>query len=811
MKLTFTPLLMVNLTKQSPSILSLAALLATLFIFLLPRSASCQSSSKRIVLSGFVMDSLSRESLPGASITIEGTTRGAITNNYGFYSLPLDSGHYTIEFSYVGYTTCQLELTLRSDTAIDALLASHVDIKAVTISAHQNHQSSRSARMGTLQLPKKAIEKLPMIFGERDVLRVIQLMPGVQKGNEGSNDIFVRGGSPDQNLIILDGAPVYNATHLMGMFSLFNGNAIKSTELIKGGFPARYGGRLSSVIEMVMDEGDMQRYHGNFSLGLIAASAMVQGPIVKNKASFIVTGRRTYLDALLRPWMKKEEGVPTVYFYDLTAKINWKINPTNRVYLSGYFGQDKFGMFMQDAYEKQKMRLGWGNATAAFRWNSVISPSLFSNLSAVYSYYGLNISQEASFIDAAFRMRYNSSIQSASLKWDLNYTPHPNHQLRAGLACNGFVFEPRAFEEMHSELNIDSKSRVSVYSLEAALYLEDDMRLADWGRANVGIRASYYAAPQYHSVSPEPRASIAIYLHPQVSIKAAFSMMAQHLHLLSSSGYGLPTDLWIPATKSIKRQRGWQTSLGLTYDIAPIASSLSLEGYYKQSLGATHYKEGASFLGSSDFFSTDRYYWEDKIAQGKSWSAGLELLFQRKVGSLTGWIGYTLAFTKMTFPDINFGKTFWAPHDRRHALSTVLLYEINNNWSISATFVFASGTTFVLPESNHPIALSPAMVPINKSARWATAKLYENVIKYGDIDQLRTENYHRLDIGAQWHKQKKYVEHQVAFDIYNLYCRKNPFFYYSKTIQGPNGDLHDQLYKFSLFPIIPTITYGLKF
>lgn len=802
---------MINFLKRTPRSLPIAALALLLFPILTPQTGYCQTSRPRCVLSGFVMDSLSRETLPAASVAIAGTTHGTITNNYGFYSLILDSGRYTIEYSYVGYSPLQLELNLSSDTTIDAFLSSQIDIQAVTITGEKNHQSSRSARTGSLMLPKKAIEKVPMIFGERDVLRVVQLMPGVQKGNEGSNDIYVRGGSPDQNLIILDGAPVYNATHLMGMFSLFNGNAIKSTELIKGGFPARYGGRLSSVIEMVMDEGDMQRYHGNFSIGLIAASAMVQGPIVKDKASFIVTGRRTYVDAVLRPWMKKEEGVPTVYFYDLTAKLNWKINQANRIYLSGYFGQDKFGVYMKRQQESEKMGLGWGNATGAFRWNCVISPSLFSNLSAVYSFYGLNILQESHFYNDTYRMRYDSRIQNVSLKWNLNYTPHPSHQLRTGVVCTGFLFEPRAFAEMNTELNIDNKNKINVYSLEAALYVEDDMRLSDWGRANLGCRVSYYGAQQHHVVFPEPRASIAVYLHPKVSIKAAFSMMAQHLHLLSSSGYGLPTDLWIPATRKIKRQLGWQTSLGLTYDITPIASTLSLEGYYKQSRGATHYKEGASFLGSSDFFSTDRYYWEDKIAQGDSWSAGLEFLFQRKIGKLTGWVGYTLAFTKMTFPEINFGKSFWAPHDRRHALSTVVMYDINDNWTISSTFVFASGTTFVIPESEHPIALSPAMPTVPHGRDWSHRNYYELATQYGAIDKLRTENYHRLDVGVQWHKQNKRVEHRISLDIYNLYCRKNPFFYYPNTIYDTNGRGHKQLYKFSLFPIIPTFTYGLNF
>lgn len=782
-----------------------------LFILLLyPPGAYGQRAHKRYALSGFVIDSLSHEALPSAYVSVAGTTQGVITNNYGFYSLLLDSGTYTIEYAYVGYTTLRQDISIHADSTINVMLSSGVDIKEVVISGEANHETSRSARMGTHLLPKKAIEQLPMIFGEHDVLRIVQLMPGVQKGNEGSGDIYVRGGGPDQNLIILDGAPVYNATHLMGMFSLFNGNAIKSTELIKGGFPARYGGRLSSVIEMVMEEGDMRKYHGNFSIGLVSASAMVQGPIVKDKVSFIVTGRRTYVDAFVRPWFKKNEGVPSLYFYDFTAKLNWKINDANRLYLSGYFGKDQFGMYQKDGDEKSKMGLGWGNATGALRWNSVISPSLFSNLSAVYSYYGLDIYEESYSYGDKFRMSYSSRIQSVSLKWDLNYTPHPNHQLRTGVACTGFLFEPRATEEKQTSLNIDTSNRIRVYSLETALYIEDDMRLGDWGRANVGFRASYYAAPGYHRVNPEPRASIAVYLHPQVSLKAAFSMMGQYLHLLTSSGYGLPTDLWIPATRTIPRQRSWLTSLGLSYDIPQINSTISLEGYYKQSHGATHYKEGSSFFSSLDIFSTDKYYWEDKITQGNSWSSGLEFLFQRKIGALTGWLSYTLSFTKMTFPEINFGNSFWAPHDRRHALSAVVMYDINDNWSISSTFVFGTGTTFVIPESNHPIVLSPATPPLGPQNR-ETYNMYLKAIKYGAMDQLRMENYHRLDIGAQWHKQKKYVEHRVSFDIYNVYCRSNPFFYYSETKQDQDGLYRQQLWKYALFPIIPTISYGLKF
>lgn len=771
-----------------------------------------QQHRPRYVVSGFIMDSLSHETLPAAVVAVVNTTFGTTTNNFGYYSLPLDGGDYEVEFSYVGYTPYRTRLTLHSDTTVNVKLKGDIHIQEVTISGESRHETSRSARMGTHLLPKKAIENIPMIFGERDVLRVVQLMPGVQKGHDGSNDIYVRGGSTDQNLIILDGAPVYNVSHLMGMFSLFNGNAIKSTELIKGGFPARYGGRLSSVIEMVMEEGDMQRYHGNFSIGLISASGALQGPIVKDKVSFILTGRRTYVDALLRPWVREDEGVPSVYFYDFTAKINWKINETNRLFLSGYFGQDKFGIRMKTAIEKSKMGLDWGNATATLRWNSILSPSIFSNLTAAYSLYGLNIYQEGQITDFKYRFRYASRIQNVALKWDINYTPHPNHQLKAGLSCTGYLFEPKVSEEKDSELNIDTINRVRVYSLETALYVEDDMRLGDWGRANIGFRASYYAASRYHHVTPEPRASIAVFLHPQVSLKAAFSIMGQYVHLLSSSGFGLPSDLWIPATRAIPRQLGWQTSLGLSYDISPIGATLSVEGYYKQASGAIHYKEGTSFLGSLDIFSPTKYFWEDKITQGKSWSAGMEVLLQRKVGSLSGWVGYTLSFTRMQFPEINFGNSFWAPYDRRHAFTTVLLYEINDQWSLSATLVFSTGTTFVIPESNHPIVLAPYLQRFHQSIGRHLDNFYDNATKYGAIDQLRMENYHRLDLGAQWHKKTaRNLTHQLSFDIYNVYCRRNPFFYYPEFTTDSNGYTFSQLYKFSLFPIIPTISYSLTF
>lgn len=783
---------------------SMTGLLLGAFFLILPVRLYGESV-KRVAVRGFIREEVSRETLPGAQVLLVGTTQGAVSNNYGYYSLLVPSGEVRLRYSYVGYRSTELTLRLERDTVIDILLHEE-EIEQVLIEGRAQHESSRSSRMGTIQISRRALSEVPMLLGERDVLKVVQLLPGVNKGREGTSGLYVRGGGPDQNLIILDDAPVYNAHHLMGMFSLFSGPSIKSIELVKGGFPARYGGRLASVLDIVMEDGNIQEYHGSVSLGLISSQASVQGPIIKNKVSFLVTGRRTYADLLLAPFTTNLEIKPVFYFYDLTAKLNWQIDARNRIFASGYLGADKFGArSIGTSTMKMDMGLTWGNVTGSLRWNHLWHANAFSNLTAIYSSYDLLTYATLKIAQNEFSQTFSSGIQNLGLKYDVNWTQWEDHTLRAGTQVIGYKFVPMASSVKYTKKKIDESTVTSLYSLESALYIEDDIRVLDWGRVNVGLRGAYYGIDKKHSFFIEPRISASVYVTDDFSIKAGYARMNQNLHLLSSTGVGLPTDLWIPATKNLPPQKGWIVSLGGVYDIERIGSTFSVEGYYRESQGNIMYREGASYMSVDDLAGRSNRYWEEKVTRGSGWSTGVEVLLQRKVGRFTGWLGYTLSWTRVRFAELNAGKSFWATYDRRHDVSIVAMYRFNDRWRAALTWVYGTGNAFTLPQTLLASRARPDEPSDNIAADY---------IDYGEMNGLRMGANHRLDLGVQWVKKFKRAEQILSFDIYNAYARKNPFFY---TIDRDTGSsflgigANYSLKKFSLFPLIPSISYTLNF
>lgn len=788
------------------NILSGVPILLSVFFLLGTSIVSAQLSGKRATVRGFVRESSSGETLPGAHVVRVGSTTGTATNNYGYYSLILPLGETRLRYSYVGYGTKELSLVLERDTVLDVELIPE-EIEQVVIEGQAHHESSRSARIGTLQVAKRALFEVPMLLGERDVLRVVQLLPGVNKGREGTSGLYVRGGGIDQNLIILDDAPVYNAHHLMGMFSLFSGNSIKSIELVKGGFPARYGGRLASVLDIVMEDGNMREYHGSLSLGLIASQASVQGPIVKNKVSFLLTGRRTYADLLLAPFMINLEQRPVFYFYDLTAKINWQIDSRNRIFLSGYLGADKFGAkSIGSSALKMDMGITWGNKTGSLRWNHLWNANAFSNLTLIYSSYDLLTYVKVKINNDEFSQTFSSGIQNVGLKYDVNWTQWANHTIRIGTQIIGYQFVPMATTFKLSTKRLREQSATALYSLESALYAEDEIQVSDYGRINVGLRGAYYGIERSHNFFVEPRISATGYLTDDISLKAGYALMNQNLHLLSSTGIGLPTDLWVPATNRLPPQKSWIASLGGVYDISPIRSTLSIEGYYRESKGNIMLQEGASFLDSEDLFGQQIRYWEDKVVRGWSWSAGVEFLLQRKVGNLTGWLGYTLSWTRVQFPELNHGRSFWATYDRRHDVSLVAMYRFNEHFRMALTWVYGTGNAFTLPRAVAP----------NKKLWGSIEQATSEYIDYSELNGVRMGATHRLDLGIQWIKKLKYAEQILSLDIYNAYARKNPFFY---TVEHTTKNFHYGGYysseyvlkKFSLFPLLPSLSLTYNF
>ena len=778
----------------------------------------------KYTISGYVNEKGSKENLPGATIYIPKLKTGAATNNYGFYSITLPADTLEVIISYVGYRAQTYRVKLNANIQLDVALENNSNLEEVVVSAKSKESISEDVQMSKIELPVEQIKSLPALLGEKDVLKAIQLLPGVQKGSEGSSGIYVRGGGPDQNLIILDDATVYNASHLFGFFSLFNGDALKSVELTKGGFPARYGGRLSSVIDMQMKDGNKEKIKADVGIGLISSRLTIEGPLKKDKASFLISGRRTYIDLLARPLIKRIGDGSTVgyYFYDLNAKLNYILNYKNKIYLSGYFGKDKF--YARSSYEtdnvvyKTDAELQWGNATGTLRWNHLVTKRLFSNVSLIFSDYKFGVNVKESYGKDYFNLKYSSGIRDYSVKADLDFFPSTEHKIKAGLVATYHQFRPSAIVADNSYTgSLDKKTLIE--ATETAVYAEDDYKINARWRVNAGFRLTNFNVRNTSYVNPEPRLSVRYAISKTLSLKGSYAMMNQYLHLLSNSGFSLPTDLWVPATNKVKPQRSQQVALGLAKDlkIKEMDFLVSLEGYYKKSKNIIGYKEGASFLNVADLDpnSTSKYTYEDAVTSGRAESYGAEFFFQKKTGKLTGWVGYTLSWTWLTFTEVNFGKRFPARYDRRHDISVVGIYKWTDKISFSAVWVYGTGNAITLPLSSYQVQDHSAQyesmnVPPEAIAHgFPLGQDYKPVVNnYGSKNSFRMAPYHRLDIAVQFHKIRKKYERIFELGVYNAYNRQNPFYYRTETDRTTNVT---KLKQVSLFPIIPSISWTWKF
>ncbi|MBC7381780.1 MAG: TonB-dependent receptor [Bacteroidia bacterium] len=770
-------------------------------------------AQKKFTISGYVKEAGSAETLMGASIAIPAVRAGTISNNYGFYSITLNEGIYEFVVTYVGYKPKAFSVTLDKSIELDLILDPANALSEVVITGSKKMQRlADETRMSVIEIPIEQIKDIPALLGEKDVLKVIQLLPGVQKGSEGSAGIYVRGGGPDQNLIILDDAIVYNAYHLFGFFSLFNGDALKSVELTKGGFPARYGGRLSSVIEMNMKEGNKEKLHGEAGIGLIASRLLLEGPIVKGKSSFLISGRRTYVDVLSLPFQTGDTKAG-YYFYDLNAKANYEINRKNRIYLSGYFGRDKF--YARGKYEQSSsdFGLGWGNSTATFRWNHLYNNKLFANTSLIFSNFLFNTYEENKSNGNTFSLNYSSGITDFSIKHDLDFRPNPNHNIRAGFNLIYHVFVPSAIVTKNDYSGQNQNVKSNVVSMENAIYIEDDMKLGSRLKLNPGLRISHFNSQNTNYVLPEPRLNMAYKIKSDLAIKTSYAVMNQYVHLLSNSGLGLPTDLWVPSSTNLKPTKGWQLAAGLAKDFVEKEFSVSIEGYYKESKNIIAYKDGASFLDlgpGNNNTNKGSYAWEQNIVAGKGWSYGGEFLLQKKTGLLTGWVGYTLSWTQMQFDALNFGQKFWARYDRRHDISVVCIYKIREENTehgaikLSVVWVYGTGNAITLPVAEYNS-------PVHNPGPGSNMGFNGNTVsQYTGRNQFRMGAYHRMDIGIQLTKKMKYYLRTWEFSVYNLYNRANPYFYYiESSFDGINTKR--TLTQISLFPLIPSISYNIKF
>ena len=772
-------------------------------------------SQTKHTISGYLKKQQTGEALIGAQIYIDSLKTGTITNVYGFYSLTLPAGEHKVLYNYVGYEPIKKGITLNENIVLSINLKEGNTLDIVTVSGEEKKQ--QSTEIGTITLNMSKVKALPVLLGEVDIIKTAQLLPGIQSGSEGSSGIYVRGGGPDQNLILLDGVPIYNANHLFGFFSVFNADAINSVKIVKGGFPARYGGRLSSVIDIRMNEGDMKKIHGEGSVGIISSKLMINGPIVKDKTSFMISARRTYIDLLAKPFIalankaNADEGFKAsggYFFYDVNAKLNHIINDKNRIYFSTYLGDDKFYVNSEYQFNNGNSEvkgtdsggLKWGNKIMALRWNHQFNPKLFLNTTLNYSSYKFSTGFGSKVVEAGneanpienFSFEYLSGITDWGGKLDFFYYPTPKHKVNFGIGETYHTFNPgvNQVEFSFGGTTLDTTfGSNNTYAHEFYAFVEDDFKISKRLSANLGLHLSnlYVREKLYNSL--QPRAAFNYQLDEKSSLKASYSRTAQFLHLLSNTSIGLPTDLWVPATDSIPPQYGHQVSLGYFREL-PKGYKISTEAYYKTMENLIEYKEGASF------FNTDKD-WEQLVEVGRGWSYGAEVLFEKTTGKTTGWIGYTLSWTERQFDNLNDGKPYPFRYDRRHDISIAVTHKFNDRVDIGMVWVYGTGN-----------AISLALQKYNGLP--TSDNFFNAPIEHiGDKNGYRMPAYHRFDVGVNVHKDRKWGSQTWSFGLYNAYNRQNPFYLEFGYLN--NGTNKLVLKQISLFPIIPSVNYSFKF
>lgn len=797
-------------------------------------------NAQKVTISGYVTDKNSGERLINANIYNKDTYLGTTANNYGYYSISLPKGQATLIASFIGYQAQEFKLDLQTDQTLNIQLElSSDELEEVTVVGNQINKVE-DTQMSMVDLPVQKMKKIPVILGEADVLKVIQLLPGVQSGTEGTSGIYVRGGGPDQNLFLLDGVPVYNASHLLGFFSVFNPDAIKTVKLYKGGFPARFGGRLSSVVDISMKDGNMKEFKGDFSIGLISSKLTLEGPIIKDKTSFMFSARRTYVDILAQPIiayanaMNNSNAHGGAYFHDFNLKLNHIFNDRSRLYLSGYLGKDKGYGGSKDEYDllgennqlikyqsKTDFGLGWGNSIGSLRWNYLLGKRLFSNTTVTYSKYIFDVESDFTSKDLTNNtktedfFRYYSGIEDISAKVDFDYFPSPRHDIKFGTGYTNHHFTPGVTRLKFGDTSIDYEQagidttfgNRDIFADELASYFEDDITISEKFKLNAGVQLSVFMVDGETFVRLQPRLALRFKASDNVSLKASYSRMAQHVHLLTTAGISMPTDLWLPVTKNFEPPLSDQVAIGTAINL-PKSFSLTLEGYYKNMTNLIEYKEGASFMGSAT-------NWESKVEKGIGWSYGAEVMLEKTLGKTTGWIAYTWSKTERQFENLNFGKSFPAKYDRRHDISIAITHEFSDKFDIGGTWVYGTGNAVTLAVMEYP----QAQVPGTNFNPWYSGSLKE----YDGRNNYRMPAYHRMDLGMNFHKEKKHGIRTWSISAYNVYNRQNPFMlqwgtkggeYVYNSVTGEyvqTSKPETVLKQFSLFPIIPSVSYSFKF
>lgn len=790
--------------------LRVAAAMACAVMFLtspaLIGSVKAQMQADTYTVSGTVADAQDGESLVGATIFVPALGVGSTTNQYGFFSLSLPADSVTLVFGHLGYEPVTLTRMLNADLRLDVTLEpSTLFLDEVSVVAAAGESSVQETQMSQVKLPISQIEALPALLGEVDILKVVQLLPGVQSGVEGTTGIYVRGGGPDQNLFLLDGTQIYNPSHIFGFLSTFNGDAIKDVSLLKGGFPARYGGRLSSVVDLTMKEGNLKHFEGTAAIGLLSSRFTLEGPIKRDKASFLIAARRSYADLLARPIMAAaSDNVFGYYFYDFNAKGNIILSGRDRIYISSYAGHDRaYFKYQSQGEPSYDDALGWRNWVTTLRWNRLVGPRLFANTIIGYTRYRLQSKSEEVFGREYYETAYISGIQDIHARIDLEYTTGTRHYMRFGVGGILHDFLTGALTERYdfgTEPPVDTTYTPNsiTKATEFQAYFEDEVRLSQRVKVNAGVHASGFLVEGEQYMSVQPRLSLWFGLDDRSSLKASLATMQQYIHLLATTrGLSLPTDLWVPATNRVAPQRAFQVAVGYARTLWQDRFDLTLEGFYKRMNDLIEYTEGASYLNAA--FGN----WEDKVTSGKGVSYGGEVLIQKKSGRTTGWIGYTLSRSDREFESLNQGRVFPYRYDRRHDVSVVVSHRLRPTLDLSATWVYGTGQAITLPVGQLVIANDEFADDFwNPRDQWR----YRDVLS--DRNAVRMPAYHRLDLSVRWHKQRGWADRTLSLGVYNAYSRRNAFSVYADT-NSRTGEM--QFKKISVLPVVPSIVYQLKF
>ena len=748
-------------------------------------------AQEKMTVNGTVKDLLSGESIIGAVIKIDKLANVTVTSNeYGFFAISLPKGKYDLIISFIGYEDKRISIPLDKPLSIQVFLESKNQLAEVVVESKRKDDNLIKAQIGTETLNMKSISKVPVIFGEKDVLKTIQLLPGVKSAGEGNSGFYVRGGAADQNLILLDEAPVYNASHLLGFFSTFNSDAIKDATLIKGNGPAQYGGRLSSVLDVKMKEGNNKNYTVNGGLGLISSRLSIEGPIQEDKSSFILSGRRTYADVFLKATDKFKDNI--LYFYDFNAKANYKIDEKNRIYFSGYFGKDELGL-------GSSFRINWGNKTGTIRWNRVISSKLFLNTSFIYSDYNYDVSLK----NGETNFNVNSNIKDLNIKQDYTFYINPKNTIRFGFNSILHTITPSIFSgTVNNYIN-----KVGRNGLENAIYFNNNFKANAKLTLDYGIRVSAYSlmgGDVYNLYNGDEKTSSILLkknafgktylnLEPRIttnyrvndfsSVKLAYARNVQHLHLLSNATASNPSDQWIGDSYNIKPELADQTSVGYSRNFKNNTYELGAELYYKAMQNQLDYKDGTNINTITDV--------ESALLFGIGRAYGFELLAKKKFGILSGWISYTLSKTERKIQGINEGDWYNAKQDRTHDISIVTIVELNSKWSVSGVFVYYTGNAVTFPTGKYSVG-------------------GQTIYQYAKRNANRMPTYHRLDLSVTYeNKSRKKYESAWNFSLYNVYGRENA---YRITFQDdPLDNSKTQIIQTALFRWVPSITYNFKF